>query len=189
MTTSAHAISQPVSRAAVPRVQRRCWQALWAVLLLAHLPGLVSAALALGGDGADWLRVFAFAITNALFLLKLADVPWLRVPESARARIGLIVAVAVLHAGAIERSARSLEISDETPFDVVVAGGVLAAVLTTFRPRINRTSTPRTRPQRRSERSEVTAQTERTRLLPPPLLIRFLRIALPDRAPPMSALA
>lgn len=78
-------------------------RAFWLVLLIGHMPALLSAA---GGVAADvqWggiLRLSLLLGTQALCLLKVLDVAWLRFPNTSAFWLRFVIIVALLHSGVI----------------------------------------------------------------------------------------
>jgi hypothetical protein len=78
----------------------------WSGMLLGHIPAaaaalqaLIEAPLAPGA----WTRCAILAVSHALFVLKLFDVPWLRLPSSPRQLTALAVCGILLHAGPLVR--------------------------------------------------------------------------------------
>ncbi|MBW7906806.1 MAG: hypothetical protein LC135_02330 [Phycisphaerae bacterium] len=98
----------------------------WAAMLVAHVPALVDAAAQLGWSAASWLRLLLLGVSHALFVLKLLDVPWLRLPADRRAGLALVLCVAILHAGPLTRAHVPLELAVENWQAVLLAGALLS---------------------------------------------------------------
>lgn len=75
----------------------------WGLMLAAHTPAWLGTCGLLGPDGFDAARGFFLTLSQLLFVLKLTDVPWLRVSSSRRTWVTLTVSIALLHAGALQR--------------------------------------------------------------------------------------
>lgn len=82
----------------------------WAVLLAAHLLAVPSIVDGLAGVrasrelAAPLLRAVWLAASAAFFLLKIADVPWLRFTPGRKSVLSAALAIALFHAVVIERS-------------------------------------------------------------------------------------
>lgn len=70
----------------------------WAVMFVAHLPAVLAV---LSGPGNDPARGALLLLSQTVFLLKVLDVAWLRLPASPRARFALFVIVLLLHGGVL----------------------------------------------------------------------------------------
>lgn len=78
---------------------------LWALMLVAHLPAWLASCRLADPAGVTLLRWGLLTASEFFFLLKLLDVPWLRLPRSGRARLAAVVAVGLLHAHVVARAA------------------------------------------------------------------------------------
>lgn len=95
---------------------------LWVALLVGHTPALLDAGYdVLSGDFVGLSRFWILAASQIVFLLKLFDAPFLRMPSERRVYLIVAVAVALLHAGPIHRALdHSASSSDEiTPITVL----------------------------------------------------------------------
>jgi hypothetical protein len=95
-------------------------------MLAAHAPALVDAAAQVGWSAASWLRLLLLAASHALFVLKLLDVPWLRLPADRRAGLALVLCLAILHAGPLTRAHVPLAMAAEDWHAVLLAGALLS---------------------------------------------------------------
>lgn len=77
---------------------------LWALMLLVHMPALVTSGTRLFQDVADpahWASFALLSVTNAFFILKIRDVRFLQF-NTGQASVAIIVAAVVLiHANAV----------------------------------------------------------------------------------------
>jgi hypothetical protein len=90
----------PSSQPRTPRPWTRvAWQAAWVLLLAGHVPALLSLASSWLDGQAVGLRLLFLIASVAFFILKIADVRWLRLPSDRRAVFALVVACILLHAG------------------------------------------------------------------------------------------
>lgn len=100
----------------------------WTALIAIHGGALV-ASLRIPADPAQaidfgsGIRILALAATTLFCLLKLTDVRWLRLNSGWRSRLAAALIVAVLHVGAITRTA-----SAESSFTPVHYGAAVAVI-------------------------------------------------------------
>lgn len=82
---------------------RWLWAAGWLALFLGHLPGLVAAVAALVDHPhpVEFVRFGLLAATQAFFVLKLADVRWLHLPNRPDVWLRFALIVALLHGGVV----------------------------------------------------------------------------------------
>jgi hypothetical protein len=96
----------------VSRVATRAnfWRSFWAAMILSHVPSLASVALTPG----QWLdpRILFLVFSQAFFVLKLLDVPWLRLRADRNAWIAVTLAFTLLHADLVVRNVRGRSESD-----------------------------------------------------------------------------
>ena len=97
----------------------------WFCLLLLHVPAVPSVweEVAAGGDAAPFwavLRLAGLCASAVFFVLKVIDLPWLRLKPGPRAAVTAVLIVALLHVGVIERTIRG-----ETELSPARAGLVL----------------------------------------------------------------
>lgn len=158
------------------------WRLLWATMALAHAaptidawfiePSLSSAVL--------------LALTQAFFILKLIDVPWLRVRMDRRALWGVALVVVLLHARAVESSLPH-PVNTIQPWHVALVGGLLApGLIRALRRRLDRTTDSAWRAHQHSQRAAVVAWL--TDALLPPRYLALQRGIQVDRAPPARPL-
>lgn len=99
----------------------------WFCLLLLHVPAVPSVweEVAAGGDAAPFwavLRLAGLCASAVFFVLKVIDLPWLRLKPGPRAAVTAVLIVALLHVGVVERT-----IQAETELSPARAGLVLFA--------------------------------------------------------------
>jgi len=85
---------------------QRLGRAFWALMLAVHTPAWLGSC-DLGGwapQRGDLLRCLLLTLSQVLFLLKLAGVPWLRFTATRRTWLALGLALALLHAGVASRA-------------------------------------------------------------------------------------
>lgn len=100
------------------------WRGMWAVLAGAHAPALVSTlAGSIAGEGA--LPSFVLlALAQVLFLLKVLDVSWLRIPVNRRSIVALSAGFVLLHADVISRTVAREQLAGEPVQVALAVGGV-----------------------------------------------------------------
>lgn len=106
-------------------------RALWLGLLLFHVPLLVGSfgrALDVGG-AAEIIRVAAVGLSVVFFVLKLADVAWLRLSPGRRSWIAATVCVLLLHTDVIRRNHTLLLDQAADPMLVAMTAAGLVATL------------------------------------------------------------
>ena len=101
---------------------QRLTTSLWLAMLLLHGPGLVSAfgTLAQGVEFGALLRAVGLSLSAGLFVLKIADVPWLRMHANWRSAVAATVVIALMHVGVARRV-----VSGELVFTPQEVGAVL----------------------------------------------------------------
>ncbi|MBK8914003.1 MAG: hypothetical protein IPM64_05250 [Phycisphaerales bacterium] len=72
----------------------------WALMLVVHAPGMLS-AWGLGDRPVDAVRAAGLLAACVLFVLKIADVRWLRLPRDRRVWLAVAIGAALLHAGVV----------------------------------------------------------------------------------------
>lgn len=157
-------------------------------MLAAHAPLWLRACWPLlSGEGpVDWLRILLVTLTQFVFVLKLLDLPWLRLPRDPRVWFAVAVGVALLHAGVIDHAAPLL--NEALGWQGLLAvSGLAALTAAARRGRGARLDGVRTRAIRVFTRARLARAFDvvRQTLLPP----RFLMLAHPavvDRAPPRA---
>lgn len=116
---------------------RYLWRAFWALMLVLHVPAwwATCGTWITTGD-AQFLQSGVLSASLVLFLLKLLDVRWLRLPCNRRAYLGVTVAVVLLHGDV----ARRMGAADREPNIVTYAAivvGLTAAQLAVLRVRLS----------------------------------------------------
>jgi hypothetical protein len=79
---------------------------LWGGLVAIHLPLLAGALVTSLSHGEGWAGTLLLAGSTLLFVLKLVDVPALRLPRDWRARLTVFAVVALLHSDALGLAGR-----------------------------------------------------------------------------------
>lgn len=107
------------------------WRAVWSLLLVLHLLPFFSAltyAPSADAPGAAELLVRLVALSGSLgfFLLKIVDVPWLRLRPGRRSWVAAAGVVALMHVGAVQRSVFDAASPASFPLVATLAAGGLA---------------------------------------------------------------
>lgn len=91
---------RPVTRYAGLPWRELVWRGVWLLLLLGHTPPSVGALLdwVRGGQSVDLGRAIVLLSSQALFVLKLLDARFLRLPTRPQDRLRLAVLVGLIHA-------------------------------------------------------------------------------------------
>jgi len=154
----------------------------WLFLLAGHLPATCAALL----GGVDHLgRALLLLAAQTFFLLKAADVPWLRLPTDRRRLAALAAGIVLLHARLIE-SKLPHDLDAPVSWQIVAlcgAGSFAGALVHSPRP-IERT--PRAAAGAADRRRF--ALTARAAAELPPRFLALERSLLPNRAPPQLIL-
>ena len=184
LDTTALAQHVPHATTRTRRLRIDVWRAFWALMFVGHLPGLVGGVVQLGYEPSVGLAIrFALlAASQAFFVLKLADVPWLRLGGDRRTWVAVVVCFALLHADVVQRNA------DEGRVFANVAAAQLIAAIPVLVLLARLTAVPQARGGRViSPRSATVLRAWLDRVLDTclvpvrqPMLVR----AIPDRAPP-----
>lgn len=154
-------------------------------MAVAHAPALWSAwgSAWPGSEPFNPLRALLLLGSQALFILKLLDVPWLRLPADRQRLVGWVVCAVLLHAGLLEHALPAALAGELGPVAVLATGaaGAWLIVRTAGRldARLSRHRVDRQRAILRQLRAHLLSA-----LLPP----RFLLLAcVPSihRAPPL----
>lgn len=170
---------------------RRHWlafRALWLLMLASHAPLFVRASFALleAPTLQAGIRAGVVGLTLVLFVLKLIDLPLLRVPSSPAVWLRMSVIVALMHAGVLARAMEQAQIHASAPVALTtIWAAALPAVLLVRKCIPYRTQRVRLRPARERDRCLLRL---RARLERSSLLLRPQRVALravPLRAPPV----
>jgi hypothetical protein len=168
--------------------RRHAWRVFWVAVLVAHLPACLSAL----GDALlgqpDALRLALLAVAQALFILKIFDVPWLHVRTTRRTLLAGACGVALLHATLLPLTQVRESVQLDPWYAVTALGAASAtiALLPVARQLARRAGCAlherwrRLLPQLLDDRSDV--------LLPPRFLL-LSRACLIARAPPPLHLA
>lgn len=103
-------------------------RAFWSLMLLLHL-GPVVAALYSASSGATaelpLLRLFVLLVSTAFFVLKLADVPSLRLKPGWRSAVAAVLVVVLLHVGVARRALSGEADIPPAPWAAVLVIGVV----------------------------------------------------------------
>ncbi len=86
------------------------WRAFWAAMIVSHLPSLAEIVL----HPSQWLdpRILFLVFSQAFFVLKLVDVPWLRLRADRNTWIAVTLAFTLLHADLVVRNISGRSESD-----------------------------------------------------------------------------
>lgn len=106
-------------------------RAFWVCALIGHAPALLTACgrfLANPLDADLVLRSAALATATVFFLLKILDLPQLRLVRDWQSLLAMTVVVSLLHAGVMHRAARDGQAVGFQPFAAVLIGGGLVAL-------------------------------------------------------------
>lgn len=160
----------------------------WLSLLLLHGAALpsIGSALASPAGVADRLgllvRLVGLTASALFFVLKVADVRWLRLRPGWRSAVAAVIVVALLHVGVVDRAVAGTLAVDPAPVGVVLflgslchvdilrqAFGLILAILSAF-------GHSRREPHRRGMRWENAR---------PPALEQFIASLGAPRAPPV----
>ncbi|GEM_PF-1338419 len=176
MTTRAHA-----RRSRSGTATRRLF---WAVMLLGHAPALLLAWQGVLAGEASWLRLAVLALSEIIFLLKLADVSWLRVRPGRGSVLAVSMAVVLLHAGVLRHVAVH-GIDNPNAWCVLFLGSGAAAARRKFPQLLNPTATARSRQVSRCRRRALWSALVAfaTASLPPRFLLLRRAVSI-NRAPP-----
>ncbi len=110
---------------------RRLVRAAWLIMLLGHMPAMIQAWstwLSSASSAGDLFRCLTLTPAVLLFILKVIDVPWLRVARDGRGLLTMTIAVALLHAGVIQRMSTHLPDLETSAIEATLAGGLLAVL-------------------------------------------------------------
>lgn len=121
----AHFVDGLRLRIAALRVRSALARGFWLCMVLAHLPACLATLRAAGAGEFDALRWFLLVGSQVLFLLKIADVRWLRLPRRGRALLAVLVAGVLLHGDVVRRWVTTDSAPSVPSSAVVLAGGVL----------------------------------------------------------------
>lgn len=111
-------------------------RAFWALMLIMHLPAWATALWAgVTTEEFHALRLGLLTSSLALFTLKVADAPFLRLPTNRRAHLMVAVAVVLLHGNVLARLSTATDPAlAATP--PAFAAGVLAGSVSLVAPRV-----------------------------------------------------
>jgi hypothetical protein len=92
-------------------------KAVWLSMLLSHVPACVSATFSFAASPGpeEFIRLLLIVGSQVFFLLKLADVGFLRLRADRSAWIRGLLVVALLHGGVVTRNLESRELQRATP--------------------------------------------------------------------------
>lgn len=111
MTSAMHAISNFATLSRAGSLSRAVWllaRGFWLALLVGHawLAWRSVAGVSVGQWDVGGLLLLT--LSNALFILKLLDVRWLRLPRDARGLMLVVLAFGLVHVGALDDSGAAL---------------------------------------------------------------------------------
>jgi hypothetical protein len=156
----------------------------WVSMLACHMPAWIGAcASALDGEF-RLLGCAGLTLTQAFFVLKLADVRWLRFGADRRTTVGLVAVVALLHAGVLERTVGHVAEAELAGEFAVLSGGLATAAALLLRAV---RSPERRRAHHAARRARVATQHALSAIRQAFLPARHLlleRACLVNRAPP-----
>lgn len=160
------------------------WRAAWAVMLALHAPALAAAWVSVFAQPSGVVRCLSLSISAAFFILKIADVSWLRMRHDRRAIIAMVTALALIHAGVPAHWGAAD--APAPPMAALAAGTTLVLMAAAA----VRARAPSHRVRRRDasrDHTLVAASIRRTSFNPPPPNDPVqVRAVLPNRAPPLS---
>lgn len=147
----------------------------WGAVFAGHLAPTLTA---LTSVEADWMRASVLLACQLLFLLKLVDAPFLRLPSSPRARWALTLVVVLMH-GRVLANYAGVDLKDLSAVAVEAVTIVTAGVLLL----------PRRRESHRNAagRSPIMARADRAIGAIPPRFELLLRSLSLQRPPPRCA--
>lgn len=158
-------------------------RAFWITMCVGHVPAL----RALTGEDAQWTRGAAVLLTQTFFLLKIFDVPWLRIPNDRRTRMALIAGFVLLHARVFECTLAHT-IDTPTAWYTLTLGTGLASIAVLFVRRRRLLDQTAWRAARHCARNWVEhfIAAARDAFLPPRFLLHHRSFSL-NRPPPVCA--
>lgn len=160
------------------------WRGAWAAMLLGHFPATLAALSAALEDPSAWARLLVLSLSQAFFLLKTLDVPWLRVRVTARSVFALSAAAALLHADLIAPSGATAAQPLE-PWETAAVLTVLAVAGDVLRRREQRLDAVRPRDEaRRASRVIGSLEARAARAWLPLRFLLLARSVSIHRAPP-----
>lgn len=153
-------------------------------MLASHAPAVAAAWVSVFAQPDQIGRCISLTLSAAFFVLKIADVAWLRMRCDRRSVIAMVAAVALLHAGVPAHWGAAY--SPAPPVSVLALGVTLAMLVAVTAPA--RTPSHRSRRRDASQSLRIIAAALRRSLLapPPPAGPARLRSLLPNRAPPRA---
>lgn len=157
-------------------------RAFWAAMVAIHIPLTLSACGITGDGGFHLLRAAGLLACLLVFIGKLIDLPWLRLPADRRVWLAVALGVALLHAGVVapDALASPIELITLQTLLFVFAAATIVNVVNLIQHRFeSRTALARLR-----HALFRIAHAARDALLPPRDL-RFAAIHSPVRPPPI----
>ena len=157
--------------------------AFWAAMFVGHIPSLTASIVDSVNGESGLVRLILNLATQIFFVLKIVDVPWLRLPSERRAMLSFCLIVLLLHGGVAQRM-----VSDDAavvdPWQAIVLAGGCAALISarlsgTHR---NHTAARVTRNRVRALLTEVFKRAEA--VIAPPRFLLLARSSSVNRAPP-----
>lgn len=166
--------------------RKLAWQAFWAFMLVGHAPAWLASCRwpAADTESFDALRCLILTISQALFLLKVLDVRWLRLKADRRTWLTVTIAIALLHSGVVHQLVFDQPLTAEA-YQAVLLSAPLTIVIATLSTMPLPLSWQPVRRRRRSERAAWARAFARvqTAVLPPRFLLLSRSVSL-HRAPP-----
>jgi hypothetical protein len=166
------------------KAMRSGWtRAFWTIMFVAHAPAVVVAWRSLLAGDLSAARFAILLASQVLFLLKILDVRFLRLPAAPRARFAIVSMVVLLHAGVIKQAGVQ-DFDNPQAWVVMTVGAVVsagAALLLRVR-KLDGVRPRQTRGRSRSLLARILEHISETSL--PPRYIALARACPIDRAPP-----
>lgn len=155
-------------------------------MVLSHLPAWIATSdfWTASGDHAHLLRWVLLTLSQLYFVLKYVDAPWLRLSSEHRALVALVVMVALLHAGVVQRACTDAQEANVAVLPAAVAGGTALLLARRTHSRLAE-SALRARAVRQHDHAVLNglwALAEQAVL--PPRYLRLARACCVNRAPP-----
>lgn len=155
----------------------------WALMFVGHLPACTGLLTDLVDGQFDPLRFFGLTLSQLFLLGKVADVGWLRLPATGRARMAVFAGIVLLHGGVLERTI-SHDINGPECWQIVTVGTVAAVgVAHLRRTRLVRFVRPRLVRQQTRRAWEILRNEIAAAWLPPRYACLARAVSI-NRAPP-----
>lgn len=116
------------------KTRRLWWRAFWAMMLLFHAPATLAALMSLGGgESAGLSQCLLLLTSNLFFIFELIFVSSLRLLQDRRCALVLLLIIALIHTGIIERGLPASDIMGSArPLLFFAMIGAMGGVLLTF---------------------------------------------------------